>query len=224
MAALVLGSWGTEWALAEKVSFNGTLKTINVNDDVESLSIRDDVYNAWVRWTEREPWATRAMRFSGADPIPGGETGVTFFLTNGWKLVYDPNVVAISGVLYSEDYATPYWNAAGSPVYPATVSALVNSAVSYQNVVTGTALTAEQTAAAVWEAATRTLTASLDATAAQIAAQVRAELSAELAQLTKVSKIHGIGVPLVVTPTSRTAGDLAQTITTVGDTTTVSAV
>lgn len=58
-------------------------------------------------------------------------------------------------------------------------------------------------------------------TAESIAAQVRVELAAELAQLTKVSKIHGIGVPLVVTPTSRTAGDVAQTITTVGDTTTV---
>lgn len=60
-------------------------------------------------------------------------------------------------------------------------------------------------------------------TAADIAAQVRIELAAELAQLTKVSKIHGIGVPLVVTPTSRTAGDVVQTITTVSDTTTVSA-
>lgn len=58
-------------------------------------------------------------------------------------------------------------------------------------------------------------------TAADIAAQVRIELAAELAQITKLSKIHGIGVPLVVTPTSRTAGDVAQTITTVGDTTTV---
>lgn len=60
--------------------------------------------------------------------------------------------------------------------------------------------------------------------AESIAAQVRIELAAELAQLTKVSKIHGIGVPLVVTPTTRTAGDIAQTISTVGDTTTVSAI
>jgi len=60
-------------------------------------------------------------------------------------------------------------------------------------------------------------------TASEIAAAVRADLAAELAQLTKVSKLHGVGVDLVVTPTSRTAGDLAQTITTAGDTTTVSA-
>jgi hypothetical protein len=60
-------------------------------------------------------------------------------------------------------------------------------------------------------------------TAAEIAAQVRTELAAELAQLTKVSKIHGVGVPLVVTATSRVAGDLSQTISTVSGTTTVSA-
>jgi hypothetical protein len=137
MSALLWDAWGVEWELEEKVSFNGSDKTITVNEGVVSLSIRDDVYNAWVRWTERESWALRAMRFSGADPIPGGETGVTFFLINGWKLVYDPNTVAVSGVLYSEDYATAYWSFSGAPIYPATVASLVNSAVSYQNVVTG---------------------------------------------------------------------------------------
>ncbi len=178
MAALIWGAWGEQWALEEKVSFDGAARTITVHSGVTALSIRDDVYNAWVRWEEREPWALLAMRFSGADPIPGGETGITFFLINGWKLIYDPNVVAVSGVLYSEDYATPYWNAAGSPVYPATVSSLVNSAVSYQNVVTGTALTPEQTASAVWTAAQRSLTESLDPSLVQIVASVMAALQA----------------------------------------------
>lgn len=177
MAALVWGAWGEQWALEEKVSFNGVARTITVHAGITALSIRDDVYNAWVRWEEREPWALLAMRFSGADPIPGGETGVTFFLINGWKLVYDPNMVAVSGVLFSEDYATPFWNAAGDPIYPATVSALVNSAVSYQNVVTGTALTEEQTADAVWGATTRTLTA-LGITPEQIAAAILAAAQA----------------------------------------------
>lgn len=173
-------AFGEEWALAEKVSFNGATKRITVNAGVTTLSIRDDVYSAWVRWIERDDNARflSAMRYSGGDPIPGGETGVTFFLTNGWKLEYDANVVAITGVLYSENYATPYWSAADQPIYPATVSALVNSAVSYQNVVTGTALTPEQTAAAVWGAAQRSLTESLDPTTAQIVAAVIAALQA----------------------------------------------
>jgi hypothetical protein len=79
-------------------------------------------------------------------------------------------------------------------------------------------------AAAVWAYATRTLTAGGTApTAEEVAAQVRIELDAELARITKMAKLHGVGVPLVVTPNSRTAGDVAQTIATSGDTTTVSA-
>ena len=41
--------------------------------------------------------------------------------------------------------------------------------------------------------------------------------------LTRLAKIHGLvdGVPAVVTPTSRTAGDVVQTITEVGDQVTV---
>jgi hypothetical protein len=150
MAALIWAAWGDEWALEEKVSFNGVTKQITVNSGVTALDIRADVYSAWVRWTQREPWSVHAMRFSGADVIPGGETGVTFFLINGWKLIYDPSLVAASGVLYSDDYATPYWSTAGAAIYPATVSALVNSAVSYQNVVTGTAATPTEIADAVW--------------------------------------------------------------------------
>ena len=172
MAALIWGSWGDEWALAEKVSFNGVTKQIVVNSGVTTLDIAADVYSAWVRWTSRERGFLPAMRYSGFDAIPGGRTGATFFLTYGWKLVYDPSSVAVSGVLYSENYDTAYWLANGNPVYPATVSALVNSAVSYTNVVTGTALTPEQTAAAVWSSLSRTLTATLDATAAEIAAAV----------------------------------------------------
>jgi hypothetical protein len=150
MSALIWGMWGDVWGLSEKVSFNGFTKIITVNAGVTTLDIAEDVYSAWVRWTAKEQRFLPAMRYSGFDPIPNGRTGATFFTINGWKLVYDPNVVAITGVLYSSDYDTPYWNTEGFPLYPATVSSLVNSAVSVQNVVTGTALTEEQTANAVW--------------------------------------------------------------------------
>ncbi len=70
---------------------------------------------------------------------------------------------------------------------------------------------------------TGTATGGSGPTAAEIAAAVRADLAAELLQLTKVSKLHGIGVDLVVTPTSRTAGSLVQSISTAGDAVTVSA-
>lgn len=118
--------------------FSGLGKKIYVNSGVTSITIAD-MFSRWEDWLQEDDnlkWA-QAMRYSGKDPIPGGETGTTFFLMNGWKLVYDANTVAVSGVLYSEDYTTAYWGADGNPIYPATVSSLVNSSVSYQNVVTG---------------------------------------------------------------------------------------
>lgn len=50
--------------------------------------------------------------------------------------------------------------------------------------------------------------------AASIAAAVRSELTSELLRITEVAKIHGLvqGTDLVVTPTSRVAGDISQTI------------
>ena len=180
MAIAIWGAWGDEWALNEKVSFNGVTKSITVNSDVTTLDIGPDVYSAWKRWVMREDNAQflSAMRATGNDPIPGGATGSTFFTSNGWKLIYDPTVVAVSGVLYSEDYATAYWSDTGLPIYPATVSALVNNAVSYQNVVTGTALTEEQTAAAVWTYVSRSLTSMPDAIVTQIVSALMAQAQA----------------------------------------------
>lgn len=139
MAALAWAAWGAEWALAEKVDFNGVTRRITVNAGVTALDIREDVYSAWIRWIELDDNARflPAMRVSGFDPIPGGFTGATYFMTNGWKLEYDPSTVAIAGVLYSDNYTTPYWSDSDQPIYPATVSSLVNSAVTTQNVVTG---------------------------------------------------------------------------------------
>lgn len=119
-------SHSEEWLANEKVNFNGETREIHVNDGVTELDIRDDVYSAWVRWVERNDNERYyfAMRFTGLDPIPGGQTGDTYFLINNWKLIYDPRIVAITGILYSDDYATPYFFTDGSPVYPATVSAL----------------------------------------------------------------------------------------------------
>ena len=119
-------SHGEEWLDADKVSFNGVTKTIQVNAGVTSLDVQTEVYSAWIRWFERieNTQYLPAMRFTGLDPIPGGQTGGTFFTINGWKVVYDPRVVAISGILYSDDYSPPYYFTDGSPVLPATVSGI----------------------------------------------------------------------------------------------------
>lgn len=192
-------SYGEEWLADEKVNFNGVTKEITVNEGVTALDIRQDVYSAWVRWTERydNERYLFAMRFTGLDTIPGGQTGDTYFLINGWKLLYDPRVVAITGVLYSDDYATPYYFVEdGSAVFPATVSALVNTVTNTQNVIS--------------------------ATTEEIAAQVRTELTSELAKIVEIALLHGLqqGSPLIVSDTSRTAGAISQSIATDQDGTT----
>jgi len=60
-------------------------------------------------------------------------------------------------------------------------------------------------------------------TADSIADAVRAELATELSRLMDLARIHGLqpGTPLVVTPTSRQAGVVEQTVTKVGETVTV---
>lgn len=170
--------------------FDGLGKKAFVNLGVTSITIAD-LYSRWVDWSilEDNLKFSPAMRFSGYDPIPGGFTGTTFFMSNGWRLVYDPNVVAVAGVLYSDTEATAYWNAVGNPIYPATVSALVNSAVTTQNVVTGTALTEAQTANAVWTAVSRSLTttASVGPTAEQISTAVWEAVSRTLTSAIDVS-------------------------------------
>jgi hypothetical protein len=59
--------------------------------------------------------------------------------------------------------------------------------------------------------------------AADIAVAVRGVLNAELVRIVELAKVHGLveSSPLVVTPTSRSAGDVAQTISQVGETVTV---
>ena len=52
---------------------------------------------------------------------------------------------------------------------------------------------------------------------------VRTELQAELLRIVELAQLHGmvVGTDLVVTPTSRTAGSVVQTIAVAGSTVTV---
>ena len=112
---------------------------------VSQLATTCDLADMWSRWAD---WMIvgdnakihPAMKYSGFDPIPSGFTGATFFVYNGWRVVIDPAVTAITGVLYSEDYDTGYWtyDAVPLPIYPITVSAVVNT------VTTGSGLSAEE--------------------------------------------------------------------------------
>lgn len=138
--ALAWFQYNNEWILQEKVDFDGINKFIRVYPNVSSLDLRSELYSAWIRWLPLQDNTKflPAMKYSGFDPIPGGETGGVFFLINGWRLIVSIESTAINGILYSEDYPTPFFNENLSPVYPAQVSSYVHSQISYQNIITGT--------------------------------------------------------------------------------------
>ena len=97
----------------------------------ESVSVVDlaTMFSRWVDWykIETNSKIEPAMRYSGYDPIPDGFTGTTYFMQNGWRVIYNPATTAISGVLYSTDFTTAYWDKYYNPIHPITVSAVVNT-------------------------------------------------------------------------------------------------
>lgn len=78
----------------------------------------------------------------------------------------------------------------------------IDVAVSTRSTLTAQDIPEGLTAVQVWAATTRTLTEAPGLT------------STQAEQLRKVAQLHGVGVDLVVTETSRTAGDVSQTLTT----------
>ena len=148
MAALVWGSWSPDWLLGNKVDFDGVAKIIYVHPEVTSLDIRQDVYSGWMDWVVLRDNAKflPPIRVTGFDPIGAGQyTGDTYFLINGWKLSVDLVKVRVTGVLFSDDYATAFYTTGMQAQFPATVSSLVST------------VTLPAGAAEVWQYAERTL-------------------------------------------------------------------
>lgn len=140
MLALGFGFW-SEWELQEKVDFDGINKIITVYPHVTTLDIREDVWSAWVRWdamlARNYNRFDPAMERTGLESIPGSEpTGDFYFLINGWKLVIDLTAVAVTGVLYSRDFLTAYYDSELKPQFPIKVSSIVN-VVTGSPVITG---------------------------------------------------------------------------------------
>ena len=184
MAALVWGAWSPDWALGNKVDFDGINKIIYVHPEVTTLDIRSDIYSGWVDWVvlRDNTKFLPAIRYTGFDPIGGGQyTGDSYFLTNGWKLSVDLAKVRITGVIFSDDYDTAYYTSGLAAQYPATVSALVNTVAI--GGVSGV------TAAELWAYNNRTITTTIP-TAAEIATATWAHTFAN--KLLTVAKFLGL--------------------------------
>jgi hypothetical protein len=177
-AALNYGSYDL-WQNYHKVTFDGPNKIIRVNEGVTTLDIKADVFSDWKEWVitrDDNAFWLPAIRSVGGDPTVAGQTaGDIYFLINGWKLYIDLTKVAVTGVLFSDDFTTAYYDFNGNTQFPAQVSSLVS----------GISATSGATPAEVWTYQTRELTqqiASDAPTTAEIAAEVWTYLTRTLTE------------------------------------------
>jgi hypothetical protein len=193
--------WGEDWSLQHKVTFDGENKLIIIADSATSLNVKADIYSSWKEWVllRDNGKFLPALRVTGGDPIGvGAYTGDVYFLINGWRIKISHSC-AIDGVVYSDDYQTPFVQTEGTQIVTNKVSSLVSvvaPVVSVDGLVVPTA--AENAAAAasmVWNSPDRTLTAYNGPTAAQI----RSEIDASSVKLQQIkSLIDSLVVPSAV--------------------------
>lgn len=172
------GNWDL-WANYHKVTFDGPNKIIRVNEGVTTLDIQKDVYSDWKEWVstrnDNAVWLP-AIRAIGGDPtVEGEKAGDIYFLINGWRLFIDKTKVKVTGVLFSDDFDTAFYNLDGTAQFPTRVS----------SVVTGVSATSGATPADVWSYDSRTLTqqiASDAPTVEEIAAEVWTYLTRTLTE------------------------------------------
>ena len=104
--------------MAEKVTFEGDMKHIHVENGITALDILADVYSAWKRWIALSDNSKYPQAFAviGGEPTVGNfRTGTTFFLLNGWKIKPQEasHTLTISGNLYTDDGSDPITPTAG---------------------------------------------------------------------------------------------------------------
>ena len=131
-----------------KVVFDGDNKLIYVSSQYSTVGIKIDVYSAFKRWFQRRQNSEYlpAIRAIGGDPVgtSGQYAGDIYFLINSWKFVID-HQVSITGILYSDNYSSPYVITSGGGV----IANVSNLAFSY-NTVGVTVPSASDVATQVW--------------------------------------------------------------------------
>lgn len=109
--------------------FDGENKLIYVNPEINFVSVKEDIYSDWKEWTQVRDNSKYppAIRVTGGDPIGGGlYTGDVYFLINGWRIFVDHSMT-IDGVIYSDDFPSPYIQQAGTQIVTNVVSSLVQT-------------------------------------------------------------------------------------------------
>lgn len=223
MLPMFYNQWGY-WGLFNKVTFDGPNKLIYIVDEITEIDVKRDIYSAWKEWVLVDGHINAkylaALRGTGGDPLGGGTfLDGFFFLINGWKLVPPkdnlPDDINITGNLFDE---------AGGNIFqsPDPDIRLIRSTVSSRatRTITETFVTASVTldpgtVVTASLAPGTTVTASLDPNTVVTASLTTSQEN----MLLEVYRLLGLDPtrPLVVSPTSRTAGpEISQSISVAG--------
>lgn len=184
---MLLALWtgfAEDWSLQHKVTFDGIAKTITIGANTNFVNVKTDIYSSWKEWISLRDNAKflPAIRVSGGDPIGGGAfTGDVYFLINGWKIIIDHSCT-IDGVIYSDNYPSPFEQVAGTQIVTNKVSSLVSVIAPQVSVEGLTVPTAAENAQAVWQAGGRTLS-DAPPTASAIASAVWSSPNRSLTEL-----------------------------------------
>jgi len=227
MTSLSYGFWDY-WELRHKVTFDGANKLILINEGVFELDVQTDIYSDWKEWValdENTKYLPPMNTVGGEPTIAGQRLDVTYFLINGWKLKpqpgsYDLNII---GNLFDVDGGSIKVPADIIENQPNNISISTNTSVIVRQIDSGTStggLTVEQDAAlfniegkviSIQSLLQSPLTASLETSQATQLTNIEAKLK-------EIWQLHGLDTdnPLNVTQTTRTFGDVDQSILTTG--------
>jgi hypothetical protein len=168
------------WTLYHKVTFDGENRIIRVNEGVTEINIKTDIYSDWKEWVKSMPdnagWLPAIRTIGGDNTVAGQRAGDIYFLINNWKLYIDLTKVKVTGVLFSDNFDSAYFDNNGTIQFPAQVASLVTTAETTSGSSGGSG---GATAADVWQYPTRTLTSAAGPTASEIADAVWNELAAD---------------------------------------------
>lgn len=143
----------------QKAIFDGENRIIRIDPTVSELNVKEDIYSAWKEWIQVRDNAKflPAIRTTGGDPIGEGDfTGDIYFLINEWTILLERSLV-INGVLFSDDFPSPYVQADGTSLVTNRISNLVQTVspdISLANI-------SSETAEAVWNYPLRELSSTM---------------------------------------------------------------
>lgn len=148
MVTTLQNMWQEDWLLYHKVIFDGENRLVILNNNEPVFNAKVDIYSSWKEWTllrdnsKFEP----AFRVTGGDPVGGGTyTGDVYFTINNWRILLQ-DTSKINGVIYSDNYDSPYVTATDTKLVINNVSSLVQS-LGFEGTVT---ISPNVTAADVW--------------------------------------------------------------------------